>query len=338
MTKIAKESGLKADEPMLVGAGKLFTYLWDVAWRNAPGTLEGDVEALHDMRVAMRRLRTALQNFEGPKHAAPDATLVPRHLRREMEEQRRQLGKLGDALGAVRDFDVLREDVDGYIQQHAGTDAEEHPGLQALCRYLQAEREAVFPKMVKRLKKAAEPGGLREQFARFALGITAVETQPLLLRGAAQLIVPQRVAEVLDNAHTLDDDEDAVGHHEFRKSLRRLRYALETLAPCLPESPTAHIKLLTQLQDYLGEMQDLDVLRTTVAAAFKGDKAPPAEDVTAFFAYGERRTHELLGQTRALWTEQQQRNWPQSLAHGAPHLPVPQIPVPEIPVPDAEAS
>ncbi|MDQ3813892.1 MAG: CHAD domain-containing protein, partial [Armatimonadota bacterium] len=274
MAKIAQEAGVDADAPLLVGASKLFVYLWDEAWKNAPGTLEGDVEALHDMRVAMRRLRVVLQNFEGPKADL----LVPRHLRRELAEQRKQVGKLGDALGAVRDFDVLQEDLDGYIKKKSRRANAAFPGLELLCQHLQAERAALFPKMVKGIKRGLEPRGLREQFGRFALGVPAVDMQPLLLRGAAQLIVPRRVEEVLAGAHTLEKPEDALGHHEWRKTLRRLRYTLETLAPCFPESVESHIECLIQLQDYLGEMQDLYVLRGAIFEAFPQAKTDQADD------------------------------------------------------------
>lgn len=57
----------------------------------------GDAEAIHDMRVATRRLRVALSNF---------AACFDPEKRREM---RAQLGQIADVLGAVRDLDVMLE-------------------------------------------------------------------------------------------------------------------------------------------------------------------------------------------------------------------------------------
>ncbi|HZS08327.1 MAG TPA: CHAD domain-containing protein [Blastocatellia bacterium] len=76
-------------------AGVILADLYQAIITQEDGVRAGDIEAVHDMRVASRRLRVALSNFA--------VCCVP-ELRREM---RRQLGKLADALGAVRDFDVM---------------------------------------------------------------------------------------------------------------------------------------------------------------------------------------------------------------------------------------
>lgn len=60
----------------------------------------GDAEAVHDMRVATRRLRVALSNF---------AACFDAEKRRAM---RAQLGQIADVLGAVRDLDVMLEALD----------------------------------------------------------------------------------------------------------------------------------------------------------------------------------------------------------------------------------
>ena len=341
MADIANAANLQPDEPLLSAVSKVLFHLWETAWAEAQGTLEGDADALHDMRVAMRRLRTAMQNFEG----TTEAPLVPLHLLRELARQRRKLGKLGDALGAVRDFDVLRDDVKAYqetqVKSQAAKTSAQDSGLETLQEFLKNEREAAFPLMVEQLNKAMEPDGLREKFARFALGLPAIDA-PLLFSGAAPLILSGRVTETLHLAPLLHDADDAIGHHEFRKSLRRLRYSLEILSPCLPYKTAPHIKQLTALQDLLGEMQDNQVLCEATHDAFgvtgalhfkrvkdaagQKDKAAPhgykiaharkldlPADVEAFLTYGEARRHDLLRQARDLWDKQQTRNWPQSL-------------------------
>src|SRR5262245_5741691 len=59
------------------------------------GSLAGDVDSVHDMRVAVRRLRVALSNF---------AVCVPKEDRKRL---RSKLKNLADALGGVRDMDVM---------------------------------------------------------------------------------------------------------------------------------------------------------------------------------------------------------------------------------------
>src|SRR6185295_20113661 len=61
------------------------------------GALRGDQEAIHDMRVTARKLRVAMSNF---------APCLPTELRRQAMSQ---LTLLADALGRVRDIDVMLE-------------------------------------------------------------------------------------------------------------------------------------------------------------------------------------------------------------------------------------
>ncbi len=137
-------------------------------------------------------------------------------------------------------------------------------------------------------------------------------------------MLPQRVDEVLRHAPALEDDGDAIGHHELRKSLKRLRYSLEFFAPCFDQPTRRHLKNLTQLQDLLGEMNDRHVLQETARRAFAGSRAagqngkrskPGAlpDDVEAFIEYGEARARQLLERVRKRWSEQQERNWPGAL-------------------------
>jgi len=59
------------------------------------GVRKGDVNAIHDMRVGIRRMRNALNNF---------STCLPKEDRKRLVEA---LGKLATSLGRVRDLDVL---------------------------------------------------------------------------------------------------------------------------------------------------------------------------------------------------------------------------------------
>ncbi len=221
MANIAKDAKLKGTENLLEGARKLLRHLWEVAWQNAPGTLSGDADALHDMRVAVRRMRSALQNFEGEKE---DAFVSP-HLRREMKNWRKELGQLGDALGAVRDYDVLNEYLDDYAKTRLRAEIEDDSGLAELRRHFLNERAAAFAKMVKRINKATRPQALREEFSRYILGLPAASGPNLPLSEVIQAIMPQRRDEVLLHVPALENPHDEIGQHELRKSLKRLRYA-----------------------------------------------------------------------------------------------------------------
>ena len=76
-------------------ARQIFTDLHQTILSHESGSLVGDVESVHDMRVAVRRLRVALSNF---------AVCVPKEDRKRLQLR---LKNLADALGGVRDMDVM---------------------------------------------------------------------------------------------------------------------------------------------------------------------------------------------------------------------------------------
>jgi CHAD domain-containing protein len=80
--------------PLDEAARLIVRHLMEDALFQAPGVLEGDIEATHDMRVALRKLRTALRTFDSvlPKRAAKRISSAARRLARR--------------LGVVRDADV----------------------------------------------------------------------------------------------------------------------------------------------------------------------------------------------------------------------------------------
>lgn len=314
MADIAKAASIEPDAPVLEGVSRLATTLWRDTWKHADKTAQGDAEALHDMRVAIRRLRSLLQNFEGEK----EAPLLTPILRSELRDQRNSLGKLGDALGLVRDCDVLGDYLKDYATTRLKTELNgSTPGLLAFDRHLQNERATAFAPMVKRLNKSRRPQGLHEQFARWALGLPAANTPVLSLADTAHRILALRLDEIASHASALDESHAEVEQHELRKSLRRLRYTFETLGPCYAGDVKPHIKTLVELQDLLGEMQDRAVLHMTALGAFgvpvqfteEGirptmPKEVP-EDVAAFLTYGTNRRTRLLGQVRGLWKKHQ---------------------------------
>ncbi len=321
MADLATEANLQPDDSATSGASKLFFYLWETAWKYAPKVVAGDADALHDMRVAIRRLRSALQNFEGTK----TEPLLNESLRREFAVERKDFAKLGDALGAVRDFDVL----DDYLREYSKTKLSrkiiEAPGLSAFERHLQNERADAFAPMVRRVNRAQEAGHLRERVARWTLGLPAATAPPMTLSEAAHKVLPHRLAEVAFYAEVLNDSLNIEGHHELRKSLKRLRYTLEFFAPCWASEVKTSIKTITGLQDLLGEMNDRAVLREVAGEAFDlhvpaPDEAPSStrlsaapEDLLQFLKHGESRKRYLLGRARTRWNELQSESFFETL-------------------------
>jgi CHAD domain-containing protein len=116
---------------------------------NLPGTRAGDdIEALHDMRVASRRLRAAMSVF---------AAAFPPQPFRHVE---RQVSGVTDALGVVRDADVLIEFVTH--ARETAPDAD-RVGIEAFLEHLKEQRDRDRVALVKALDKL-EKGSFRTDF------------------------------------------------------------------------------------------------------------------------------------------------------------------------------
>jgi CHAD domain-containing protein len=107
-------------------AQRVFAELYEAIIAQETSVQQGEVEAIHDMRVAIRRLRAALGNF---------AVCLTNEERKQI---RFWLKRLADALGAVRDLDVLMESFKLSQTSLAVTD---RPAIAALLARLRRQRK-----------------------------------------------------------------------------------------------------------------------------------------------------------------------------------------------------
>jgi CHAD domain-containing protein len=111
-------------------------------WEQAPGVLDlQDIERVHAMRVATRRLRAVLEIF------------APAFPKGEHGKVLREVTKLADALGARRDPDVRLEDLRALATQ---LEEDEQPGLDLLARRVAAEQQAANEVLAAGLARAEE--------------------------------------------------------------------------------------------------------------------------------------------------------------------------------------
>jgi CHAD domain-containing protein len=154
-------------------AREVFTDLHQIIISHESGSLAGDVESIHDMRVTVRRLRVALSNF---------AVCVPKEYRKRL---RSNLENLADALGGVRDIDVMIAAMKALPSSMPG----QYPGrekfaisaligrlrarrrsrLRALMNYLGGEEYAGFKRESPSIwVKGNEPSGLYEPYQPYS--------------------------------------------------------------------------------------------------------------------------------------------------------------------------
>lgn len=110
-------------------AERVFAELHETILGQEAGVRRGEVEAIHAMRVGTRRLRVALINF---------AACWPKEKRRQLKDW---LQNLADALGEVRDLDVLMESLQ---QKQSILSETERALLNNLLERLRRQRQRRF--------------------------------------------------------------------------------------------------------------------------------------------------------------------------------------------------
>ncbi len=112
------------------------------------GTRQGDdIEALHDMRVASRRLRAALSVFAAAFPPKPFGIIE------------KEVARTTDALGAVRDSDVQIEFMQAAIE---AAPESEKVGLRAFQAHLQSERDRERVLLIKELNRLEKSAFLKD--------------------------------------------------------------------------------------------------------------------------------------------------------------------------------
>jgi CHAD domain-containing protein len=118
---------LTADDPYATAAAKVVEIRAGELIEHAQGVLDiGDIERVHDMRVATRRLRAALEIFE---------PCFPAKIHRQALGE---VKRLADALGERRDRDVAIASLHAFNDQMAAPDRR---GVDSLIERLRTEQE-----------------------------------------------------------------------------------------------------------------------------------------------------------------------------------------------------
>jgi len=219
-----------------------------------PGVRLGeDPEELHDMRVATRRLRAALKLYSDvlPKRSEP---------------YERDLRWVGGALGEVRDLDV-------HLQRLCEEASRNGEVLEEVVSLLRERRIEARRRMLEGLDSNRYERLIASFSATLRRGRSPSPTAPIL--EAAPELVRDRYKKVRKSANTLSEDSPPEHFHDLRKKGKRLRYALEPLQEIYGKQAKKMVKLLKNMQDDLGDHQDLNVaagLMEELGAA--GDRPP----------------------------------------------------------------
>ncbi|HVA35367.1 MAG TPA: CHAD domain-containing protein [Stellaceae bacterium] len=214
---------------------------------NERAALAGNDEGVHQMRVALRRLRVALALF---KSMLPEA------------ERNWVVGEvkwLTGALGRARNWDV----VGNLIARVRSTLADDRD-LAALAHAAERERRRAYVALRSVLSA--------RRYTQFALGLMGwIETRAWRRPGAletsilqvsfvgklADQVLERRYRKARNRARNFDR-LGAIGRHRLRIALKKMRYAADSFASIYPtKSVRRYAKRLETLQDGLGLRNDI---------------------------------------------------------------------------------
>ncbi len=207
------------------------------------GTIDGsDIEELHDMRVAVRRMRAAVELF---RPALP---------RKQAAWLRKDLRRIGRALGPARDCDVMLANLEAYRAAAPGRTQEAFDPLtrrwrkrrararKAMLRYLASKRYRVSKRKIAACLEVADAP------AAAPPSLPAVtEAAPRLLAARYERLLAYGPSLHGASIETL---------HDLRIDCKRLRYALEFLREILSAPAAAAIEDVKRAQDHLGDLND----------------------------------------------------------------------------------
>ena len=211
---------------------------------NASGAAQSEApEFVHQMRVSLRRLRSALKLF--------DPALPPGWAASWSAE----LAATADELGEARDIDVLHEELLAPIL----ADDQCPENVRLLAQEVMAARD----KARLHVRKCVTAQGQGHRMLRFAADVEALQSNPL----DASASLPAYAAMQLDRLRKrarkrwqAAAEGEPEGLHDLRISMKRVRYGVEFFAPlCPPRAHARYAKALAGVQESLGFINDLDV-------------------------------------------------------------------------------
>jgi CHAD domain-containing protein len=236
-----------------------------------------DIEYIHRMRVATRRLRSALTLFWDH---------LPSKKREFWQQQFRNMTK---ALGAARDTDVQLEVLHAIEEKLPGPAF--RPGIARLLLRHRQRRVQLQSDVLKTLDNLATSGVLPD--LRLKLTPWAErQDQVYLYSPALYHLGFDAVTAALDAFLAYEpyiaQPECIQELHNMRIAAKKLRYTLEALAPLYSEDSKGVLQTLRLVQEYLGDIHDCDMWIQYIPAFIEKERQ------RALKYYGHTRTFSRL--------------------------------------------
>ena len=262
--------------------------------------------AVHDLRVAIRRLDQALVIFKLYVHRKPSKRI------------RKQLKTLLSAAGEVRNCDIAAR-----ILAKTGK-----PGAAALQRRVRSQRKDAQKSLLDMLKQLS----LRTRVSKWCDGLglspTPVDFRMETVKTMARSILPQHCQRFFEAGEAAASHSSGEKLHNFRIQAKKVRYTLELFVPLYGSVAEARIREVKSIQTVLGEMNDYRTVLSMAADAACRRK---------LLAFLKNAEHRKILQFQAIWADRFNHHaaarWIQTLRSHGEERPIARKPITSSTVP-----
>lgn len=285
---------LKPDDSMAEAGRKALLPEFVRMLKHEAGSRTGeDIEDVHDMRVSIRRIRSTLRllgDYYKPKAIDPYSS---------------QLRRVARALGAVRDLDVMIENLTVF---NKSLPEERRAALQPVFAKLNEERDTAR----RDLNRLLDKGSYRRFLADFGTFLTTAKAGARSVEGdlspvQVRHLLPTLVYDHLGHVRAYDGvigEADTTTLHALRIEFKRLRYAVSLFSDLMGSTIKNFIEELKSIQDHLGSLNDVTTAQARLndlIDSLKPDDAPALDALREYMAQLDATGEKLRASMPDIW-------------------------------------
>jgi len=241
---------IPAPTPVAIyGASLLLRHLDALVVEIAGVRAAQDIEFIHRMRVASRRLRNALPIFQ------------PALPFRKMKPWGNEIRRITRSLGAARDLDVQLESLHKFLNSIHST-SQFVPGIRRLILRLEQQRTGLQTNVIQALDHFEGSNIAQEMHNTLdPMALQQDSTAPphADLYHLAYQIITNRLLDFFQREIAIRDPENITELHAQRITAKHLRYTLELFSPLYANELKPYLNVCRKFQDQLGSLHDCDV-------------------------------------------------------------------------------
>lgn len=284
-----EKPGIRPEDPMAVAGRKVLAHYFARMLSEEKGVRSGEgTDPVHDMRVATRRLRSALKLFR------------PYFKKRTVKQLRDSLAEIADALGNVRDLDVFRQKADKYTEKLS----DQHQNrLDPLLDNWKGKLDKARDSLIELLDSQiyAEFVADFEEFVTGRDDPPAPSEKAYLVRHVLPRLIYEKY-EAVRAYETILASASLDTLHRLRIEAKGLRYALEAFQEVLGPEVGSVIEEIKAVQDHLGDLQDARVASALIHDYIaQVDEHEPMGGILEYLMAREEEKQHLLATVPQRW-------------------------------------